>query len=86
MSPREDRGLSLHKMITLFTKAFAGNGGYLTFIGMVFTTVFPFRYTFRLLIAFAKKRMFKAVIQFPKEVLLYSRSNSHKHTNAVAYL
>jgi len=33
MSPRLERGISLHKMIKLFTNAFAGNGGYLTFMG-----------------------------------------------------
>jgi len=33
MSPSLDRGISLHKMIKPFTNAFAGNGGYLTFMG-----------------------------------------------------
>ena len=33
MSPRLERGINLHKMIKLFTNAFAGNGGYLTFMG-----------------------------------------------------
>ena len=33
MSPRLERGIRLHKMIKLFTNAFAGNGGCLTFMG-----------------------------------------------------
>jgi len=35
MSPSLDRGISLLKMIKLFTNAFAGNGGYLTFMGKI---------------------------------------------------
>jgi len=35
MTPRLERGISLHKMIKLFTNAFAGNGGCLTFMGKI---------------------------------------------------
>ena len=49
MTPRLDRGISLHKMIKLFTNAFAGNGGCLTFMGKTLLLIRFQRIIFRIL-------------------------------------